>query len=107
MIPDPPAANSTTIHSRLVYQDKNLCFGSTAYVSGPEDRNTVALMMHLKNIFEFRMYTPGYHNLFYDSLRYHPPPRVTCHISHVTYHVSRVMCHVPLKVVLKSFFHFN
>ena len=29
-----PPANSTTMHSRLVCQDRNLCLGSTAYLPG-------------------------------------------------------------------------
>ena len=32
LIADPPPANSTTMHSRLVCQDRNLCLGSTAYL---------------------------------------------------------------------------
>ena len=30
LIPDPPPANSTTMHSRLVWQDQNLCLCGTA-----------------------------------------------------------------------------
>ena len=34
LIADLPPANSTTMHSRLAYQDNNLCLGGTAYLPG-------------------------------------------------------------------------
>ena len=35
LIADPPPFNSTTTHRRLINQEKNLCFGSIAYLPGP------------------------------------------------------------------------
>ena len=32
---DPPPANSSTLRSGLVRQERNLCLGGTAYLSGP------------------------------------------------------------------------
>ena len=34
LIADPPSASSSTIHGRLVCQERKLCCGGTAYLSG-------------------------------------------------------------------------
>ena len=35
LIADPPPANYAALHIRLVCQERNLCLGCTAYLSGP------------------------------------------------------------------------
>ena len=35
LMTDPPPTNSTTMHRRLVCEDRNLCLGGTAYLPGP------------------------------------------------------------------------
>ena len=35
LVADPPQCNSTTMHSRLVFQDRNVCRGETPFLFVP------------------------------------------------------------------------
>ena len=49
LITDPPPANSTTMHSRLVCQDKNGYLVCTAYLTGPKKAIAFEPIMTFKN----------------------------------------------------------